>query len=91
MSEQAPTKDLSLETLKWALERIPPKPDGAVVDTVSDLRYHRNLAGWSNLRAEAWRTAFEWHTSLARRARTDFSQSLQELADGMALIREKLQ
>lgn len=77
MSEQAPTKDLvSLDDLKRAIAAV---EQAWKDDSVSDY-------GAAALRAEAWRTAFWWHASLAQRARQDMRQSLQELSDGMQLI-----
>jgi hypothetical protein len=79
MTDAQRTKD-SLTTLDDLKRAIAEKERAWADDNVSDY-------GAAALRAEAWRTAFEW---LAQVVTTDGVRSAVELRDGMCLIREKL-
>lgn len=92
---EQPTKETSLADLKLAIERVPANPRFAVGDVEFDDLYRYEFQ-----RAEAWRTAFEWHVRLIERHAalsdkvgahiTDWIAIDREEDEGKALLREKL-
>lgn len=98
MSEQGTTKDqVSLDDLKWAVDAVPDQMP-QLADYLGDepSLYDNHFGAYQHARAEAWRTAFEWREgwyakvlAVMHRASGDIS-IIEEGAEGMRLIREKL-
>lgn len=80
----------TLDDLKRAIEAVPKRSDGGRGPDPLGIMHREHM------RAEAWRTAFEWREGWRIRCRDIPLQSIQwsshcdEGDEGMRLIREKL-
>jgi hypothetical protein len=73
---------MTLSQLKRAIEKVQPYRQGSLAAALS------TSAGWAV--ADAWRAAFDWHAALGNRHGGNLAKGLDELEEGMRLIREKL-
>lgn len=75
------TQPVSLDDLKRAIDAVPIPPDDVKVNGM-----HWSHFVYAELKAEAWRTAFEWQLQFV----STIGDQYPEFMNGIELIREKL-